>query len=447
MRRARAFAGAARLAKAVFPLTLRGLVIVLLSAGLLALGVVRADLAALFWGSSFLLFAAYALVAGHLFRLALSRRRAAAARFLSVLLPTAGAFPGDQLEAHVAARLPRAFPPGFSVRFSLPMLWHTRRVDAVSARLSPGTNQKGITFSARHRGLYTSTAAVLELRDVIGLTAHHLRVALDESLTLFPSLRSIEDLGRFMGQADAATPSSRSRTRSEELLEARKYYPGDDVRRLNWKVFAHLNELFLRIGEEVPPPQSRILFVLDTTANALIPRPHAADYIDGLVEACASVMIALMARRVDVLLSMPGMRECHAFAEESRGALLTLLAGAWWTDAPWAAELPGHRSLHVVVFSSPGSPGLEPVMSAVRARGWSASLFIKGAVPEGPRRKRRARDYLLLAEQPGGRVDAARPEGVDVLGRRVRAAIADATARDIALYSGPSWGVRHAAEI
>ncbi len=71
----------------IFPLTLRGLCILLLSATLLAAGVVRADLAALFWGSSFLLFTLYSLIVGHVFRLSLRRRRTRAPDFLSCVLP------------------------------------------------------------------------------------------------------------------------------------------------------------------------------------------------------------------------------------------------------------------------------------------------------------------------------------------------------------------------
>ena len=53
----------------LFPLTVRGLLILALAAGLLAAGIARADLAGLFWGSSFLLVTIYALAAGHLLRL------------------------------------------------------------------------------------------------------------------------------------------------------------------------------------------------------------------------------------------------------------------------------------------------------------------------------------------------------------------------------------------
>ncbi|HPO49648.1 MAG TPA: DUF58 domain-containing protein [Spirochaetota bacterium] len=40
---------------------------------------------------------------------------------------------------------------------------------------------------------------------------------------------------------------------STDFFDNRKYYPGDDVRRMNWKVFAHINELCIRQEEKIPP--------------------------------------------------------------------------------------------------------------------------------------------------------------------------------------------------
>jgi uncharacterized protein (DUF58 family) len=441
MKPVRFIAAARRLAKGVFPFSLRGLLVTALSAVILAEGILRSDLAALFWGSSFLLYAAYAICASHLLRLSLRRRRAADPDALSIILPSGGISPGQPAEARLNARLPRAFPPGFAVRFSLPLSWQERNIDSVAARLERGTNRKSIEFMAAHRGHYASQEAILEARDVLGFARNRLGVPLAESVTVYPSLKPAEEMALHMEQADDSALFARRRRRSEELLETRKYYPGDDVRRLNWKVFAHLNELLLRVGEEVPPPESRILFVLDCTSNPLLPPRGAADYLDGLVEACASLMVSLMSRRIDVMLSQPGMRQCRSFSEESRGELLAALSRSWWTADEWAPELPGRPRLHVAVFSSPGSPGLRRIMTTVHDRGWSASLFIKGMDPVSPLRPRRLRELFFLTD------DGNATPAVAELGRRERSAISEALARDLDAYRGPAWKVRHAAQI
>jgi uncharacterized protein (DUF58 family) len=422
----------------MFPLTVRGLVILVLAAGLLSMGIARADLAGLFWGSSFLLFIVYALAAGHLFRLSVRRRRSADT--IRFHLPTTGLQPGDENEAVIAARLPRSFPPGFSVHLSLPLSWHGRRIDDIHLPMPHGTSQTRLTFRAFHRGVYEGTGAVLEAHDVLGLTAHRLWFPRQDRLTVHPVLRPVRELLGLVEQTDESAVDSRRRRRSEELLEARKYYPGDDVRRLNWKVFAHLDELFLRIGEEVPPPESRILFVLDTTSNPLVPRTVAPDYLDELVQSCASVMAHLVGRGLEVTFSSPGQQDCRSYGEGSRGALLAAMSNAWWTTEDWAPELPA-RALQAVIFSSPGSPGLPRIMSTVKARGWSARLLLQDLSPSASRPAPRLSDLILV---PRGPRKAARPS---VARKRQRTIFADALARDIAQYSAAAQRVGHAAEI
>ncbi len=297
--------------------------------------------------------------------------------------------------------------------------------------MAPGQSQARMTFQAPHRGVYQGGAAVLEAHDVLGLTAHRLAIPRKDTLVVYPEIVPARELVGLVEQSEQAAPDSRRRRRSEELLEARKYYPGDDVRRLNWKVFAHTDELFLRIGEEVPPPESRILFVLDTTANPLVPRSLQADYLDFLVRSCASVMTHLVRRGLEVTLSRPGERECRPFGSGSEAGLLAALAAAWWTDETWAPELPT-RMLQAVVFSSPGSPGLPPIMSAVKARGWQTSVYLQDLALPRPRFVRSLRELLLVTGRPLRTSARTR--------RRDREGFARALAHDLELYHGTTVG-------
>jgi uncharacterized protein (DUF58 family) len=435
----RLLSGAARLIRLLFPLTVRGAVIFALAAGLLAAGIARADLAGLFWGSSFLLVTMYALAAGHL--LLFSARRRKTAESITFHLPAGGLEPAEEHEAVIAARLPRAFPPGFSVQLVLPLSWHARKIEGIRLSMRPGAGQARVTFRAAHRGVYEGRGAVLEAYDILGLTAHRVVFPRRDAMTVYPRVRPARELLGLVEQTDEAAVDSRRRRRSEELLEARKYYPGDDVRRLNWKVFAHMDELFLRIGEEVPPPESRILFILDTTSNPRVPRSIEADYLDSLVESCTSMMVHLASRGLEVAFSRTGVRECRSFGEGSRAALLAALAAAWWTTEAWAPDLPA-KALQAVVFTSPGSPGLPAIMSTILARGWRASIFLQDLDPGSAQRKRRLLDFLLVS--PGA---APRLLAPSTPRRRERMAFADALARDMALYSGAAQRVEHAAEI
>jgi uncharacterized protein (DUF58 family) len=316
------------------------------------------------------------------------------------------------------------------------LAWQDRRIDALTARMSHGTSVRVVRFAAPWRGAFRSAAVVVECRDILGFSSGSFRIPLREAVTVYPALRDPGDAVQLMEQADESAVESRRRRRSDELLEARKYYPGDDMRRLNWKVFAHLNELFIRVGEEVPPPEARLLFVLDTTANPLVPRALAAGYLDALVSSCVSVMDAMMGAGMEILLSQPGMRECRAF--ETRAALLSHAADTAWTDAPWAPDLPA-RPMHVAVFTSPGSPGLSRIMTTVRGRGWNASLFIKTPDRAPARRAGTLADlFLVRGPREEGKRDARPAE-------RETRALADAAARDLSSHRGEK--VAHAVEV
>jgi uncharacterized protein (DUF58 family) len=418
-----------------FPFTARGLVVLAAAGALCAAGVLRADLAALFWGASFLLYCLYVLACGHLFRLALLRRRAASPGFLSLTLPVGSVTAGERAEALAAARLPRAFPPGFSVIATIPLEWRARTLDGARVRLPGGESRRLAAFTARARGVYRSSAALLEARDLLGLTAHALLVPQEESLTVLPRARPRETRPPLAEQAEDSVVYARSRRRSESLLEARKYYPGDDVRRLNWKLFAHLDELYLRVGEEVPPPEARVLLALDTAASPLVPRGCAEAHLDALVESCAGIAAGLVERGVEASLCLPGVPGCRAFTAETLPALLALLADAWWARAPWIPELPS-MPMHAVAVSTPGSPGLAPILAAVRARGWRSSVLLQDLPPARPRWPRGVRDILFLPRTPA-------PTGPT---RRERAAYTQAMERELALHDERGSGALHAAD-
>lgn len=53
--------------------------------------------------------------------------------------------------------------------------------------------------------------------------------------------------------------------RSDELYETRPYMPGDDPRKINWKVSAHTGNHILREGELLPPPSAEYVFIFNTS--------------------------------------------------------------------------------------------------------------------------------------------------------------------------------------
>jgi len=89
--------------------------------------------------------------------------------------------------------------------------------------------------------------------------------------------------------------------RNAELIESRPYYPGDDPRHIHWGMYAHTGELFLRIGEEVPPRVGTVTVALDHTAgdsHEILDRliAVAVGWGRGLARPGRTVRVALLGR-------------------------------------------------------------------------------------------------------------------------------------------------------
>jgi uncharacterized protein (DUF58 family) len=191
---------------------------------------------------------------------------------------------------------------------------------------------------------------------------------------------------------------TRRRRRSKDLLEIRKYFPGDDIRRINWKVYAHLNELFIRLGEETPPPESHFFLLLDSCSSPDLPDVYSGDYLDSLIEAFASLTHRLVKDGQQVTVAMSGHGPPRTVGSEQSRELLSALAEVWWTGEKSAAiELPNQLSMQVLLFSTPGSEALPRLLRTFRARRWSVSLFLKRLVISSPEGSRRTfKDLLFL---------------------------------------------------
>ncbi|MDC7232288.1 MAG: DUF58 domain-containing protein [Spirochaetales bacterium] len=55
--------------------------------------------------------------------------------------------------------------------------------------------------------------------------------------------------------------------KDREFFDARPYYPGDDPRRINWKMLARHDELFIREGNSLSPSRKSALLLLDGSGS------------------------------------------------------------------------------------------------------------------------------------------------------------------------------------
>lgn len=93
--------------------------------------------------------------------------------------------------------------------------------------------------------------------------------------------------------------------RSENLYETRTYLPGDDPRKINWKVFAHSGYLSIREGELLPPPTAEFFCIFNTRTphEPALPALHS---FNSLINRVASYLLELCSRSKAVTLVIRG---------------------------------------------------------------------------------------------------------------------------------------------
>lgn len=365
----------------LLPFTPRGGFFFFLSAGFLLAGLLRRDLAALLWGSAFQLLDLYCLAGSHLIRARAGRYLAGRGSALDVRFSSRALFAGEEGAAELRSDLPRLLVPGFQLHYRQVFAGPDRPSIRLSCALPAGRFARRLRFPTPHRGEYRSPGAALQAVDLLGFTRSEVRVPGEERIRVQPAARRPAEPASRIPAAGGRPTAVRRRRPSEELFEVRRYMPGDDPRRLSWKLYAHLGELYLRVGEAGPPPESRLLLVLDAARPPLLAGPRVppglrADCLDGMVEACASAARAALRHGTGLLFSTQGL------AAPCAGDVLPLLAGVRWDPRAGMPPLPESGRMELVLLSSPGSPCLEPLLAEARRRHWPVRLRLAGPPPE-----------------------------------------------------------------
>lgn len=118
-----------------------------------------------------------------------------------------------------------------------------------------------VPLPKEERGRFFLEKEYLEISDLAGFFSF--RFLKNEKsipqLFIYPMMTKIKNfaLPEILNETSAHTVNLR---RTDELYDSRPYFPGDDIRKINWKLYAHTQELNIKQGDFVPPP--RIFFTI-----------------------------------------------------------------------------------------------------------------------------------------------------------------------------------------
>ncbi|MBN2545593.1 MAG: DUF58 domain-containing protein [Spirochaetes bacterium] len=99
------------------------------------------------------------------------------------------------------------------------------------------------------------------LRDIFGFTEFSYNIRSTFKITVYPYYNDNVNVPFFNNKDGSEILQSVIRINSTDFFENRKYYPGDDPRKINWKIFAHIKELHVREIEKIPPKTGQIYVI------------------------------------------------------------------------------------------------------------------------------------------------------------------------------------------
>jgi uncharacterized protein (DUF58 family) len=196
-------------------------------------------------------------------------------------------------------------------------------------------------FPATQRGAYYGMYDELMFQDIFGFFCAALKLPQykNERLLVLPVPAARIPAIHYLASGDKRRGEIEMR-KTDDLTEQRPYTPGDDPRRINWKLYSHAGELFVRQEEHEPPPHSQFILLIDTDADvSLYSGKDGAAAIDALCSIALSLIIEKTACGAEVLFAYTG-------SGVKTGASAEFLA------YPARTELGGGQRLPVIPASS-----------------------------------------------------------------------------------------------
>jgi uncharacterized protein (DUF58 family) len=244
-----------------------GVVFLLLASASLVAGVLSKETALLVFGLLFLLVLVYCLGAC-LVVVAVYRKRVGGMDLVADFVPQTAAV-GEEITVLLAGMVKRFWtPPAILARYMIKLKTLDNRI---IEKIFPRNffAEKSAALSVEKRGAYFGAYDYLFICDIFGFFKVPVKIKSrnkrsgGERLLVYPMV-SRETPVDTRNSGGGERTAKNAFVASDDLIEQRQYVPGDDPRRINWKLYGHSEELFVREGEKWGEPLSEIILVIDT---------------------------------------------------------------------------------------------------------------------------------------------------------------------------------------
>ena len=239
-------------------------------------------------------------------------------------------------------------------------------------------------FAVEKRGAYFTTYDELAVFDILGFFRFVFRMYTENGARLLAGPHPAVDAPSVNARAGDSTLNPEfSFQRTDNLIDHRPYVPGDDPRRINWKLFGHAGDLFVRDDEREKPPRSNIAILVDTEYDPLLYNADSGRRgIDMLCENALAAAIACAESGMDVII---GNGDRHSGNEHAAGKNSPNSALAWPAAMPLSGSVrlpavPEDRGILILALprASADTSALDQFLKdiAIRSAGKSQSIDI-----------------------------------------------------------------------
>ena len=327
------------------------------------MGTLRGELATLLWGSFFVLLFIYLVLARGI---AGWRLKKLLQQALPRVMPAHGTYPLEAQEWKI-----------FWPAYHLPDVpWMSWSLEIIGFH-SPGrhwrveqdlvSQQEALISITCLRGCY-HLVLCLKLTDSFGFILRRHRLPEPLEVNVLPNSGHSIPLSTLVAPTWSG-PSSQAPAPSSTVGETRPYLPGDDIRRMNWRLWAHTAQPFVRATEWLPPPLGETLWVLDTSVPPGTP-PSAGEH---WLDLRAAALLSALAQTGAWSLYIPSL-SVHLRGEginiSSAQKALAAISCKTETNLP---KLPRRTA---VLVSGPDCPGFEGLLFAAQQKGLQLRPFL-----------------------------------------------------------------------
>ena len=199
--------------------------------------------------------------------------------------------------------------PGTIARYEMVLATKDGRMINLITSLRKSENNH-IKFDVPGRGVYYNNVENLLFLDMPGFFKLKIPLKKETLPKLYAVPTETEEALPLQIRSGGSEKRSQVNYRKTDILtESRPYVPGDDPRRINWKLYSHgpESELYVREGENSPPPHSRLLILIDTQIDsALFNSDEGRDLIDMLCSYALKIAYDSGQKGIDVLTGHTG---------------------------------------------------------------------------------------------------------------------------------------------